>query len=156
MDASDRTWTPERVEQLKVHVSAGLSCAQIAREIGVTRNAVIGKINRLGLSGLKPPSAPKPKVPKDRSPRYLALRQIFRVVRPQGDPAAEPPPLVDEAPFMTSEQRCSLLELSPVNCRWPINDPGAANFAFCGLATVPGLPYCTGHARLAYRRVASR
>src|SRR5690242_12698087 len=44
------TWDSERVEELKRHFNAGLTCSQIAREIGVTRNAVIGKMNRLGLS----------------------------------------------------------------------------------------------------------
>src|SRR5262245_59023670 len=44
------TWSSERIELLKSHFNAGLSCSQIAREIGVTRNAVIGKMNRLGLS----------------------------------------------------------------------------------------------------------
>jgi GcrA cell cycle regulator len=78
------------------------------------------------------------------------------VVRPQGEAPAEPTPPGHEEPVVTSEQRCSLLELNQGHCRWPINDPGAANFAFCGLAPVPGLPYCTGHARLAYRRTASR
>ena len=37
---------------------AGLTCSQIAAEIGVTRNAVIGKIHRLGLSPERPEAAP--------------------------------------------------------------------------------------------------
>ncbi|MGA8974749.1 MAG: GcrA family cell cycle regulator, partial [Pseudolabrys sp.] len=43
-------WTTERVAMLRSYFNAGLSCAQIAQEIGVSRNAVIGKMNRLGLS----------------------------------------------------------------------------------------------------------
>jgi GcrA cell cycle regulator len=50
MSANCATWTSERVELLKRYLHAGLSCGQAAREIGVTRNAVIGKMNRLGLS----------------------------------------------------------------------------------------------------------
>ena len=46
-------WTTEQVAQLKDRIAAGLSCAQIARELGVSRNAVIGKANRMGLSRLK-------------------------------------------------------------------------------------------------------
>jgi GcrA cell cycle regulator len=53
-------------------------------------------------------------------------------------------------------QRCSLLELAKGKCRWPLSDPGASDFSFCGNAAVPGLPYCAGHARLAYRPPASR
>ena len=47
MPANFATWTSERIELLKRYQHAGLSCSQIAREIGVTRNAVIGKMNRL-------------------------------------------------------------------------------------------------------------
>ena len=50
MSANCATWTSERIELLKRCLYAGLSCGQTAREIGVTRNAVIGKMNRLGLS----------------------------------------------------------------------------------------------------------
>jgi hypothetical protein len=52
------TWNPERIEQLRNCVGAGLTCSQIAAEIGVTRNAVIGKIHRLGLSPGRPPAGP--------------------------------------------------------------------------------------------------
>ena len=45
-------WTDERVELLKKLWSDGLSASQIAAELGgITRNAVIGKVHRLGLSG---------------------------------------------------------------------------------------------------------
>ena len=40
----------ERVELLKSHFAAGLSCREIANEIGVSRNAVIGKLSRLNLT----------------------------------------------------------------------------------------------------------
>ena len=58
-------WTTERVDQLRSCVTAGLTCSQIAAEIGVTRNAVIGKIHRLGLS---------PGRPRGRQPAALAQR----------------------------------------------------------------------------------
>ena len=46
------TWSDDRVEQLKKLWESGLSASQIAAELGnVTRNAVIGKVHRLGLSG---------------------------------------------------------------------------------------------------------
>src|SRR6188508_2837178 len=46
------SWTDERVELLKKLWADGLSASQIATELGnVTRNAVIGKVHRLGLSG---------------------------------------------------------------------------------------------------------
>src|SRR5262249_58123843 len=48
--AKDAPWNPERLAALRRGCEAGLSCSLIAQEIGVTRNAVIGKMNRLGLS----------------------------------------------------------------------------------------------------------
>ena len=51
-------WTDERVELLKKLWQDGLSASQIAKQLGgVTRNAVIGKVHRLGLSGRATPSA---------------------------------------------------------------------------------------------------
>jgi len=56
------TWSDDRVEQLKKLWEGGLSASQIAAELGnVTRNAVIGKVHRLGLSGrAKSPSSAAP------------------------------------------------------------------------------------------------
>ena len=72
MPANFATWTSERIELLKRCLHAGLSCRQTAREIGVTRNAVIGKINRLGLSR-----------PKDVIARQLEQRRAARLARPR-------------------------------------------------------------------------
>jgi hypothetical protein len=46
----ETTWTMERIALLKDRICAGFSCGQIARELGVSRNAVIGKTNRLRAS----------------------------------------------------------------------------------------------------------
>src|SRR5439155_8976618 len=74
------TWTDERVETLKKLWTDGLSASQIAAELGgITRNAVIGKVHRLGLSGrAKSPSsaAPRPRKPRTHS-------HMLRVARPQ-------------------------------------------------------------------------
>ena len=45
-------WSEDRVERLKVLWADGLSASQVAKQLGgVTRNAVIGKVHRLGLAG---------------------------------------------------------------------------------------------------------
>jgi GcrA cell cycle regulator len=143
-------WTPERIEQLRNCVTSGLSCSQIAAEIGVTRNAVIGKIHRLGLSPGRPAAAPARSCPpRARPPRRQFLRVMF----------AQAPSLAsDEAATVAIEstQRCSLTELAQGKCRWPIGDPCAADFAFCGNEAVAGFSYCSGHARMAYRVPARR
>src|ERR1700754_2085357 len=78
-ERKDISWTDERVELLKRLWSEGLSASQIAAELGgITRNAVIGKVHRLGLSGrAKPPSS---SVPRPRKAR--ASSQMFRPARP--------------------------------------------------------------------------
>src|ERR1700730_8268756 len=73
------TWTEERVESLKKLWGEGLSASQIAAELGgITRNAVIGKVHRLGLSGrAKSPASAAPRPRKARAHTHL-----MRVSRP--------------------------------------------------------------------------
>ena len=142
----DNTWTTERIELLKSHFAAGLSCRQIANEIAVSRNAVIGKLSRLGLTRDKKPEIRRagPKTDRSRSvPRvqFRLLRKLF----------TEVPPAEEGESAIRSEQHCSLLELNEERCRWPINSPGDEGFCFCGNQPLGGLPYCAGHSRLAYQ-----
>jgi len=138
------TWTTERVERLKIHFEAGLSCREIAVSIGVSRNAVIGKLSRLGLTRgefIAEPRLPKKERSTKSSPRlqYQMLRSVYE----NGEPVLGAP--------VVSEHRCSLFELSEQRCRWPISTPGADDFCFCGNTPLEGAPYCAGHTRLAYR-----
>ena len=151
------SWTDERVELLKKLWTDGLSASQIAAELGgITRNAVIGKVHRLGLSGrAKSPSAAAPRQRKARAHPHM-----LRVARPamRGNTAlaqafeyeiAEEPQLVDNV--IPIGQRRTILELSEGTCRWPIGDPGSADFFFCGGPSLTSLPYCAYHSRVAYQ-----
>ncbi|MFY9762620.1 MAG: GcrA family cell cycle regulator [Xanthobacteraceae bacterium] len=146
-------WTAERIEQLRNGVTSGLSCSQIAAEIGVTRNAVIGKIHRLGLSPGRPAAPARSCPPRARQPRSSPQRQFLRLMFTQapGVAGAEA-----EATPVETMQRCSLLDLAPGECRWPVGDPCKADFAYCGNQAVAGFSYCAGHARMAYRAPARR
>jgi GcrA cell cycle regulator len=149
MPANGPTWTDERLELLKSLFAAGLTCREIACDVGVSRNAVIGKLSRLNLTREKDRDARRP-ARKDTAkgargrPGPRMQYQILRAVY------AEPEPLDDDAPIHNGHT-CSLLELSEAKCRWPISTPGAADFCFCGNPPIEGLPYCAGHTRLAYR-----
>jgi GcrA cell cycle regulator len=138
------TWTTERVELLKSHFEAGLSCRQIAVHIGVSRNAVIGKLSRLGLTRGEFITEPRP-AKKERAGKSIPRLQyqMLRTVYENGEPVLAAP--------VVSEHRCSLFELSEQRCRWPISTPGAEDFCFCGNTPLEGAPYCPGHSRLAYR-----
>lgn len=100
------SWTDERVETLKRMWAEGQSASQIAKELGgVTRNAVIGKVHRLGLSNRTesdepaavapapeaPPPRPEPRraEPAAEPPRAAAPASTSRPVPEQ--PAAAPP-----------------------------------------------------------------
>ncbi len=148
------TWNPERIEQLRNFVVAGLTCSQIAAEIGVTRNAVIGKIHRLGLGSGRPERAlARACPPRSQRAPFSPQRQLLRLLH--ADAAAADTGTAEVIPI-DSAQRCSLLELAQGKCRWPISDPGAADFAFCGNEAAAGFSYCAGHARMAYRPPARR
>src|SRR5258708_39861086 len=67
-------WSDDRVEQLKTLWTEGLSASQIARALGgVTRNAVIGKVHRLGLAGRASPSRSEPP-PMPMAPNAPSVR----------------------------------------------------------------------------------
>jgi GcrA cell cycle regulator len=142
MAANEPTWTAERVELLKIHFAAGLSCREIADDIGVSRNAVIGKLSRLNLTREKAGDARRPaRTDAANRPRPRSVPRLqYRLLQA----AANDEPI-------HNAHRCSLLDLSEERCRWPISTPGAADFSFCGNPPIKGLPYCAGHTRLAYR-----
>jgi GcrA cell cycle regulator len=156
------TWTDERVENLKKLWSDGLSASQIAAELGgITRNAVIGKVHRLGLSGrAKSPTSTAPRPRKTR-----ANSQMLRVSRPsvRGNTALAHAYEIDQEPesehvnnIIPLGQRRSILDLTEETCRWPIGDPGSAEFFFCGGQALTSLPYCSYHSRVAYQPAGDR
>src|SRR6201996_4516168 len=142
------TWSDERVEQLKKLWESGLSASQIAAELGnVTRNAVIGKVHRLGLSGrAKTPASAAPRQRKARPAQHMvrmsrpmsranpALAQAFEV-------ELEPDPIAFDN-VVPMSQRLSLLELNEGTCHWPVGDPASPDFFFCGGQRAPERPYC--------------
>jgi GcrA cell cycle regulator len=148
MPAKEPTWTDERVELLKSRFAAGLTCREIAGDIGVSRNAVIGKLSRLNLTREKSGDAPRP-APRD-APKGRRRGSVPRLQYQLLQAVYAEPPAANEEPIANGHC-CSLLELSEERCRWPISTPGAADFRFCGNTPVEGLPYCPGHSRLAYR-----
>jgi GcrA cell cycle regulator len=149
-------WNDERVELLKKLWGEGLSASQIAARLGaVTRNAVIGKVHRLGLSGRATTSRMK-----SHRPRARVAKRVARARYPQsGNPAlralyhpeAEPYTPPAEELVIPLHERKTIQTLSEQSCRWPIGDPQLADFHFCGKGKVNGLPYCEFHARRAFQ-----
>lgn len=146
-------WSDERVDVLKKLWLDGLSATQIAKQLGsVTRNAVIGKVHRLGMAGRAQPSKPtRPVFKAPRPPRTIAPMPARPHVtsapiepkfnRPLEEPL--PPPRI-EAPGSATT-----LTLGTHMCKWPIGDPMADEFTYCG-RRADGV-YCIDHARMAYQ-----
>jgi GcrA cell cycle regulator len=174
------SWTDERVETLKTLWGEGQSASQIAKVLGgVTRNAVIGKVHRLGLASraaAKPEPAkaakeaapaPKPKTkakavekaepaPVKEKPKPVTVSKPPVVTSTFPHPPAPSEPLVDLVDVDAAAKKLSLLELNERTCKWPIGDPSKGEFYFCGHAAAPGKPYCSSHVAAAYQPMSSR
>jgi GcrA cell cycle regulator len=119
-------WTKKRIEKLLALRSEGHSGAQIAKLMGdgVTKNSIIGKLNRL-----KAPTV-----------SYVPLS-------PMPKPKSKPlPSFVQEPPAKTH----TLLEnLGPNQCRYPINKDHP--FIFCGARKEEASSYCVYHQGIVYK-----
>jgi GcrA cell cycle regulator len=141
------SWTDERVEQLKQLWSDGLSASQIARQLGgVTRNAVIGKVHRLGLAGRATPA-------RAERPRMQVAR---RTVRPRPAPVVQEP-IVEKDPIVDEfGRKTTVLTINDRMCKWPIGDPSTSEFHFCGHPPKASSPYCDAHSVKAFQPTQSR
>lgn len=128
----------------------GLSATQVAKElnkpadVGITRNAVIGKVHRLGLTG-------RARAASQPSPRRIrvspaSIRIMQQRAKPQAAPA--PPPEI-----FTSEHMIQFHKLDNHHCRWPLwtdTTPHCDQF-YCGTPTAnvsEGFSYCGYHSRV--------
>ena len=149
-------WTEDRVGALKKLWLEGQSASQIAKQLGggVTRNAVIGKVHRLGLSGRAAPSQParaastfRPARVRTTPPAQPSAPRRIEAAQAQPRPVAPTPPLpvVAELPGTAT-----VMTLGAHMCKWPIGDPSSTEFSFCGRRASEGV-YCVEHARIAYQ-----
>jgi GcrA cell cycle regulator len=139
---SQTGWSHDRVTTLTTLWRDGQSASLIAKSLGgVTRNAVIGKIHRLGLSGRAAASRPdRVRVARASKPPVAAKR-----------PRANILPVIVAAPVQTEGPGtiATLTALGAHTCRWPIGDPKDQAFSFCGRLAKG--PYCPAHKAQAVR-----
>ena len=157
------SWTAETLHALTTLWSKGETAAAIARFIGgVSRNAVIGKANRLKL----PPR-------RDRTPQKQARRlrnfktsrahelttsrshepALPRTPEPRSKrlnakslpPLSEPPPTQIKTASLTAK-----------HCHWPEGDPRSHDFHYCGRPVLLGRLYCPHHYARAHELTSSR
>ncbi len=119
---TENTWTEERVAKLRELWTQGKTASEIGIALGgVSRNAVIGKVHRLKLSGRPSPIKHRP------------LEHATPVSPVTGGGSA------------------TILALGDRSCKWPVGDPLASDFHFCGKSASAGIPYCSEHSQLAYQ-----
>ncbi len=172
------SWTDERINLLKRMWKEGKSAADIAKVLskGITRNAVIGKAHRMGLSGRPSPikkteaaskketpkkkEAAKKEPPKKEIPRQQAGKKLVSLppvvvsgVRnnPLGRSNAPTEPRKMEKEAIPPGGGVALIDLTERMCKWPIGDPREDDFTFCGRNIRAGTPYCPDHATAAYQ-----
>ena len=179
------SWTDERVEVLTKMWGEGQSASQIAKQLGgVTRNAVIGKVHRLGLSnrtgggaakvaGKDRPAKAATTGPSTARPEPAAstaqpIRKpvvpLRRPIIPAGQPLPPQPSANEISPealasvreIEKKSKKIGLMELTERTCKWPIGDPATDDFWFCGLAVQTGKPYCEAHVSVAFQPMSSR
>lgn len=171
-------WTDERVELLRKLWAEGLSASQIAAQMGgVSRNAVIGKVHRLKLSGRGKQASSQPRAkkavaagagarmaaaPRQSSSGARVSSHIHTIgaTALKADYEARPvsATVLEFAPALVAPEpkRIKLVELSERTCKWPIGDPLSQDFSFCGNECGDTGPYCQFHAKLAYQPAADR
>jgi GcrA cell cycle regulator len=175
-------WTEQRIETLRKLWGQGQTASQIAAILGgITRNAVIGKAHRLGLTGR--PSPIKREAGSSATPtrRKASTTRTERPSRPavmtstspqptsqpvhqgvlnapatpaaQARPASQPvAPAANPLPPVASNPQPSRAHGGSKSCSWPVGDPKQPGFHFCGEPAEPGRPYCPNHCHLAYHR----
>jgi GcrA cell cycle regulator len=165
-------WTEDRVTLLKRLWTEGLSASQIAKQLGgVTRNAVIGKVHRLGLAGRAAPSRPikRISVPIARVRPVLADQAVAiakaaraKTLASDGEVAEKlppeaqveaivPKPVKPRPRVMRDGEIIGVLQLGAHMCKWPLGDPGDPDFGFCGSQCGTTAVYCEEHAAIAFQ-----
>lgn len=159
-------WTDDVVGRLRALWLEGCTMAEIGLRLGMTKNAVIGRVHRSDLpprpspihasADPPPPAAPAP-VTGPTLPPLASLADA-----PIAAPAAVPPGVSARSVARTSAGSRPTVVFRPVlygrvvECCWPIGEPGTPGFRFCEDASEPGRPYCAVHAARAYVRVRER
>jgi GcrA cell cycle regulator len=151
---------PGRIDELKDLNKQGLSASQIAKRLGgVTRNAVIGKLHRLGIaSGARVMRT----YPKPKSKKHAARKPVrhkggpgnmnTETLRPKANFHACPLPPEPERPAKLFK----LVDLEDSQCRYFFGDPRAPDSGFCGCEKMAGSSYCPGHHGKVYEGVPVR
>ncbi len=174
-------WDNATLKKLKALTGKGLSTSEIGKRLGMSKNAIVGKLNRLGWNAKaggaavvatteKKVTAKKTAVKKAEvkvgvtkkatsgktavkkdTPKKVAVK-----VAPQKTATEKKTDAKISAKNLAMHQRIiqhslEMANLKPNQCRWPIGDPDSEHFHFCGETVFVGKPYCYEHCKQAYQ-----
>lgn len=156
-------WTDEMVEDLKKMWKEGLTTGEIGKRLNVSKNSIVGKVHRLGLSGRPSPIKKKEDENETSAPQSIkkdpALTAAPKAVKekeaskpaPAKEASASTSPATPLKDSRRSGGSCvSVTDLDNHTCRWPLGDPKDENFHFCGKKVRVGQTYCEEHSAIAY------
>ena len=143
------SWNEEKVNKLKELWGKGNTASQIAGIIGgISRNAVIGKANRLNLSSKIKTRSASLSQSFDSSSEENNFKQ--RQVRKSKFKS-----LLIEKDFEPENPK-KLEELDEGACKWPVGHPEEKSFYFCGRSSLKDFSYCKLHLLYAYQPKGKR
>lgn len=137
-------WSPEIDAELTRLRKEGFAYSVIAQRLDVTRNAAIGRAQRLGL--VAPPRSATDFRPKRG--RGLNITQKVNRARDRSKVSAVKPAPIPELPLTAYFRGVTLLDLEPSQCRYPQGD--GANILFCGQTTDGESSWCDQCKRIVF------
>ena len=173
-------WDSVMLKKLKSLMGKGLSTSEIGKRLGMSKNAVVGKLNRLGWNSKAGGVATvdKSAAPSKKSGAAAGAKKSAKTVsggksaakKTDGAKTAVKKAVVSNAApakkssgggknlnkTLAMHQRIiqhslEMANLKPNQCRWPIGDPDSEKFHFCGAPVFVGKPYCYEHCKQAYQ-----
>ena len=147
-------WLPEAAEKAASLWKSGLAASLIAVQLEKTRNAVIGKIHRMGLKNTdRPPESRVRKKPvfKPRAEKPAVQVAAFVPVPEDPELITDPDRIHPDDAAIPESQRRQIWELTSQTCKFPVGRPGAPDFFCCAAPVLEGYIYCSNHCARAYR-----
>lgn len=136
-------WTDERIALLRKLVGEGLSSALIGRELGCSRNSIIGKAHRLGLSLTRPETPEQLGAPGPHHERAARIVQRKAQIQRSDDLVCAVHVVGNNAAHVAGNK--TIYQLGYGDCRFPLGDAKTPAELFCGAHALPGKSYCEEH-----------